>query len=181
MARRRLLVLAQLLALAAAASLLLDASPVHIHTTATPPSSPAVPRPAAATIFRVARRLGPPHHRRLSELPSDPEPPAAASSSSDADAPAPAPAPAPGPAPAPDANDDDGGLALVVAMFLVPAVVLGFAVFSALLALLIVILRKPGELLASSVADLYAAAKAAREKATRVRPLGQDGVDAAGP
>nr|TKW37654.1 hypothetical protein SEVIR_1G062200v2 [Setaria viridis] len=179
MARRRLLVLAQLLALAAAASLLLAASPVHIHTTATPPSSPAVPRPAAATIFRGARRLGPPHHRRLSELPSDSEPPAAASSSSDADAPA--PAPAPGPAPAPDANDDDGGLALVVAMFLVPAVVLGFAVFSALLALLIVILRKPGELLASSVADLYAAAKVAREKATRVRPLGQDGVDAAGP
>jgi hypothetical protein len=55
--------------------------------------------------------------------------------------------------------------------------VFGFA----LLALLSFIHSKGAALLASSVADLYTAAWAAHEKATPVRPLGQDGVQATGP
>jgi hypothetical protein len=51
----------------------------------------------------------------------------------------------------------------------------------ALLAMLSFIHSKGAALLASFLTDLYAAAWAAHEKATPVRPLGQDGVQATGP
>ncbi|CAL4889631.1 unnamed protein product [Urochloa decumbens] len=150
-----------------------------------------------------ARRLGPAHRLRvLSDIPADAPAPAADDYDIPADAPAPAadddydydydipaadaaPAPAAGDiaasAPAPVAGTDAAAghsppwtVDYVVLLFLA-----GLCCVLAL-ELLLVGLIKGVPLLASAVADLYAAAKTAREKATRVSPVDQDAVEAAG-
>ncbi|CAL4971010.1 unnamed protein product [Urochloa decumbens] len=164
---------------------------------------PVVAAPPSRDASSGARRLGPAHRLRvLSDIPADAPAPAA----DDYDIPADAPAAAAGDydydydipaadASAPAAGDGDmaaGSPAPVAGAdaaaghsppWTVDYVVLLFlAGLCCVLALelLLVGLIKGVPLLASAVANLYAAAKTAREKATRVRPVDQDAVEAAG-
>ncbi|CAN6246938.1 unnamed protein product, partial [Urochloa humidicola] len=106
---------------------------------------------------RDGRRLGPPHHLRvLSDIPAD-APNAAADDYYDM----------PTDAPAPVAVAVDRPSLRPRHYPRVPTCRRAGIV-------------KGAEMLASTVAGLYAASKTAHEKATRVRPLGQDAVEAAG-
>ncbi|CAO2037405.1 unnamed protein product [Urochloa humidicola] len=157
MAPRLLLLLLQLCALAAS-------SPVDAALPLPPPPS----RDASATtgdtndvataaVSSGARRLGPPHHLRvLSDIPAD-APNAAADDYYDM----------PTDAPAPVAVAVDRPSLRPRHYPRVPTCRRAGIV-------------KGAEMLASTVAGLYAASKTAHEKATRVRPLGQDAVEAAG-
>ncbi|CAL4889629.1 unnamed protein product [Urochloa decumbens] len=116
-------------------------------------SVPTVPAPdAGAFVFLGARRLGPSRHLHLADV-ATADATAANSSSSDALA-----------AAAPSGHAHAAGSTSLLAIFSPVFFVLGCGLFVA-------------GLLKS--ADLYAAAKARRHKASRVRPLGQDAVDAA--
>ncbi|CAN6230572.1 unnamed protein product [Urochloa humidicola] len=182
MAPRRGLLLLQLCAAAAASCLLAVTCPVDAALPPPPPPSrdasattgdTGVPRTvaddgvAAAGVSRGARRLGPPHRfLALSDIPADA--PAAAADYNGI--------PADGPAPAAGHSSWTGiDVALGLLLFFLAAYGGGL-----LLALLVVGHVRGAVMLASAVADLYAAAKTAREKATRVRPLDQDVVEAAG-
>ncbi|CAL5059937.1 unnamed protein product [Urochloa decumbens] len=190
MAPRRLLL--QLCAAVAAASCFLLAATFPVDTA--PPSRDA---------SSGARRLGSAHRLRvLSDIPADAPAPAADDYDIPADAPAPVAdddydydydipaadattAPAAGDiaasAPAPVAGADAAagqsppwtGDHVMLLFLTVLGCVLAFE-------LLLVGLFKGVPLLTSAVADLYAATKTAHEKATRVRPLDQDAVEAAG-
>ncbi|CAN6277756.1 unnamed protein product [Urochloa humidicola] len=172
MAPRRLLLLLQLCAAVAAASSLLAACrPVDAALPPPPRDASAttgVPRTvadgdvAAAGVSRSARRL-----RALSDIPADAP---ADDYGYDTDIPAADGDIAAG-APAPAAGQSPPWTAPYVLLFLL-AVVGSILVINFLVVGLI--------LLANAVADLYAAAKTAHEKATRVRPLDQDAVEAAG-
>jgi hypothetical protein len=113
---------------------------------------------AAASRSRGSRRLGPPA-RRLYDIPAD------APASDDI-----IPADAQAPAASPAGNVDDDPLAI----FRVFGVVLFFGGGVVVFVLCGVGLHKGAALLASAIADHYAAARAAHEKATRVHPLDED-------
>ncbi|CAN6243294.1 unnamed protein product [Urochloa humidicola] len=170
--RRRLLL--QLCAIATASSLLtatcrVDAAlppppptPDDSATTTGAPRTVANDGVAAAGVSRGARRLGPPHRLRvLSDIPADA--PAAAADHYDIPAAA---------APAPAARHSAWtGIDVALGLLLFFLAAYGG---SLVLAFLVVGLVRGAAMLASAVADLYAAANTAREKATRVRPLSQD-------
>ncbi|CAL4889630.1 unnamed protein product [Urochloa decumbens] len=166
--RRRILL--QLYA-AAAASCLLAASCGPVDAALPPPSSDAdAPRTvagdgvAAAGVSRGARRLGPPQRlRALSDIPAaDARAPAAAADDNGIPADAPAPAAA--------GHSPWTFLEVAFGLFLFL-----LAAFGGVLVVVFLVagLIKGVALLASAVADLYAAAKRARERTTQVRPVDQ--------
>jgi hypothetical protein len=113
---------------------------------------------AVTAASRGSRRLSPPA-RRLYDIPAD------APASDDI-----IPADAQAPAASPAGNVDDDPLAI----FRVFGVVLFFGGGVVVFVLCGVGLHKGAALLASAIADHYAAARAAHEKATRVHPLDED-------
>ncbi|CAL4971009.1 unnamed protein product [Urochloa decumbens] len=180
MAPRPRLLLVQLCAVAAAASCLLAATSTVVDAALLPPPPPRdasattgdtdAPRTvagdgvAAAGVSRGARRLGPPHRlRALSDIPAaDARAPAAAADDNGIPADAPAPAAA--------GHSPWTFIEVAFGLFLFL-----LAAFGGVLVVVFLVagLIKGVALLASAVADLYAAAKRARERTTRVRPVDQ--------
>ncbi|CAN6246937.1 unnamed protein product [Urochloa humidicola] len=119
------------------------------------PAPPDESVPAVASIFRGARRFGPPRHLRLSDIVIVTADAPAATYTADEDI---------APASAGPSGAHAGGRTSLLAIFSPVFFILGCGLFVAGLFM---------------SADLYAAAKVRRQKAKRVRPLGQDAVDAA--